>query len=353
MGVFARPIAIGYPVTINRNFKNSYKTLQHSLNNAGDAFAKEGIFDRHRHQEEREMFQKISDLWNIDIKECWGYITSGGTEGNLEGLWFAREKYPDGILYYSEQSHYSIKKIANILRMDSMVVPSDERGSIDINALKDMIDLKKPVILLANIGSTFLGAIDDIEKIKSTLKTEDLYIHGDAAFFGFIMPYIQDDFDGYRFLDSISVSCHKWPGVPFPSGVFMSKKDLPNYVERYEEIIGQRDVTISGSRSGHAAFFMNEFFETIDLKREVEECLDMSEYIFRRLSEAVPQSKPWKNENIPIIVFESPSTEIIRKWSLASFDKRSHVCVLKHVTKEVADSFIHDMAKYFGRRSHV
>jgi histidine decarboxylase len=49
-------------------------------------------------------------------------------------------------------------------------------------------------------------------------------------------------------------------------------------------------------------------------------------------------------------VFDSPSSDIIKKWSLASVGKRSHVCVLPHVTKKIADSFVHDMSKNFERR---
>jgi histidine decarboxylase len=95
---------------------------------------------------------------------------------------------------------------------------------------------------------------------------------------------------------------------------------------------------------------MNEFLETVDLGKEVSNCLEMTEYMYNRLWECAPECKPWKNENTPILVFKSPSKELIKKWSLATVGKRSHVCVLSHVTKEIADTFIHDMAIYFGRR---
>jgi len=165
-----------------------------------------------------------------------------------------------------------------------------------------------------------------------------------------VMPFLRPGYDQYKLFDSISVSCHKWPGVTFPCGVFMSVKDHPTSVENFEEVIAQRDVTVSGSRNGQAPFFMNEFLDTVDLGKEVSECLAMTEYIYNRLWECVPECCPWKNENTPILVFDSPSKELIKKWSLATVGKRSHVCVLSHVTKEIADNFIHDMAIYFGRR---
>jgi histidine decarboxylase len=151
-------------------------------------------------------------------------------------------------------------------------------------------------------------------------------------------------------MDSISVSAHKWPGVPFPGGVFMSNKEHVEHVENYEEVIAQRDVTISGSRSGHTAIFLNEFFDTVDLKKDVEICLDMTEYVYHRLWECAPVSEPWKNDRSPVLVFNSPSADIIKKWSLATVGKRSHICVLSHVDRQVADAFIQDMSKHFERR---
>ncbi|AGE56427.1 histidine decarboxylase [Paramecium bursaria Chlorella virus NE-JV-1] len=347
-----RPIAIGYPCTLYRKFSKSMPSLYHNYNNAGDCFAKEGTFDRHRHADERECLGKIADIWNVDIEKCWGYTTSGGSEGNLQGLWIARQKYPDGILYYSDQAHYSIKKIATILRMKSVVVPSDATGAMNVRALECALDLGKPVIILANIGSTFLGAIDDVRKIKHVLNasTNRVYVHADAAFFGFVMPYLHQGYDDYKYIDSISVSAHKWPGVPFPGGVFMSIKEHVRHVENFEEVIAQRDVTVSGSRNGHTALFLNEFFDTVDLEKDVEQCLEMTEYLYDRLWESAPACKPWKNERSPIVVFDSPSSDIIKKWSLASVGKRSHVCVLPHITKKIADAFVHDMSKNFERR---
>lgn len=59
-------------------------------------------------------------LWDIE-EDYWGYVTNGGTEGNLHGILVGRENLPDGILYTSKASHYSVFKAARMYRMD--VVP--------------------------------------------------------------------------------------------------------------------------------------------------------------------------------------------------------------------------------------
>ena len=344
----------GYPVAIGRNYSKVIPTLRETYNNVGDAFyPKKGTYELERHEDERILIERVAKIWDVDIENCWGYTTSGGSEGNMQGLYMAREMFPDGVLYHSDQAHYSIKKIAKILRMKSVVIPSDTTGAIDCIQLERLIDINKPVIVLANIGSTFLGAVDDVKKIHHILQntTNRMYIHADAAFYGFVMQQLFPGYDGYKYMDSISVSSHKWAGTPVPGGVFMSVKDRLKYIENFEDVIEQRDVTISGSRSGHISMFLNHFFDTVDLEKDVEGCLKVSEYIVRRLSETVPECEPWVNHRSPIIVFNKPSCDIIHKWALATVGGKSHIVALPHVTKEVADAIIHDIAKYFGRRS--
>ena len=61
-------------------------------------------------------------LWEIDEDEYYGYITTCGTEGNLHGLYVGRENLPDGILYASQESHYSVFKAARMYRMPAVKV---------------------------------------------------------------------------------------------------------------------------------------------------------------------------------------------------------------------------------------
>ena len=61
-------------------------------------------------------------LWEIDQDDYWGYITNCGTEGNLHGILVGRENLPDGILYASRESHYSVFKAARMYRMDAVQV---------------------------------------------------------------------------------------------------------------------------------------------------------------------------------------------------------------------------------------
>ena len=68
------------------------------------------------------MLNWFARLWEIDEEEYWGYITNCGTEGNLHGILVGRENLPDGILYASRETHYSVFKAARMYRMDACKV---------------------------------------------------------------------------------------------------------------------------------------------------------------------------------------------------------------------------------------
>ena len=57
-------------------------------------------------------------LWEIEQDKYWGYITNCGTEGNLHGILVGRENLPDGVLYASSETHYSVFKAARMYRME-------------------------------------------------------------------------------------------------------------------------------------------------------------------------------------------------------------------------------------------
>lgn len=67
---------------------------------------------------------------------------------------FRREVLPDGILYASRDSHYSVFKAARMYRMEAVKVDTHLSGEIDCADLeRKLIEGKdKPAILNVNIG---------------------------------------------------------------------------------------------------------------------------------------------------------------------------------------------------------
>ncbi len=144
----------------------------------------------------------------------------------MYGLYVAREHHPKGIVYYSDQSHYSVIKSLRLLQMRSHCIKSQPNGEIDYKELRKALKANKKKglpILFANIGTTMKGAIDDVQrfhKILDDLHIDKFYIHCDAACFGMILPFLPDrqtiHFDFRAKIDSIAISGHKVIGNPDP-----------------------------------------------------------------------------------------------------------------------------------------
>ena len=120
---------IGYPANLNYQYAALYDFFKFSINNIGDPLD-HGLYKVHAHQFEKEVVEFIAQLTGISDHNFWGYVTNGGTEGNMYGLYIAREIYPKNIVYYSKESHYSIPKILKLLNMDSIAINTNEKSTV-------------------------------------------------------------------------------------------------------------------------------------------------------------------------------------------------------------------------------
>lgn len=102
---------MGYPYNLNYDHDELHRFLRYSINNLGDPFVPSN-YGVHSREFECAVIEFFAGLWKIDPGESWGYVTTCGTEGNLHGVLLARECHPDGVLYTSRETHYSIFKAA-------------------------------------------------------------------------------------------------------------------------------------------------------------------------------------------------------------------------------------------------
>ena len=101
--------SLGYPVNLNYDYSSCFDSLQYNINNVGDPFSGSN-YSYNTMDLEQVVLSFFANLWNVKT-DYWGYITFSGTEGNMEGLLVGRERFPNGILYTSDQSHYSLFKM--------------------------------------------------------------------------------------------------------------------------------------------------------------------------------------------------------------------------------------------------
>lgn len=346
----ARDHFLGYPVSKDFDYSEINHFLKYPINNLGDPF-EDCTYKVQTHELEREVVSFFAQLFRANPKDYWGYVTNGGSESNLYGLYLARELYPKAMVYYSESTHYSVRKNIHLLNIPSIVIRSQENGEIDYVDFENTLKMNrhKPAIVLTTFGTTMKEAKDDVSKIRNILKglaIQDSYIHCDAALSGsygaFMEPRFPFDFkDG---ADSISISGHKFIGSPIPSGVIITKRSNRDRISKGISYIGSLDTTITGSRNGHSPLFLWFALKKLGingLRNRYLHSLEIAEYCERRLKEIGIAA--WRNPNAITVVFPKTSDEIKLKWQLATEGDVSHIICMPNVTKEQIDHLIHDM----------
>ena len=341
---------MGYPVNLDYDYSALLPFLQFSANNIGDPFH-DSNYTINTHEIEREVVGTFSDMMRLPRDEAWGYVTSGGTEGNMYGLYMGREMFPDGVVYFSQDTHYSVVKILRLLKARNIMIKSQPNGEIDYDDLYETIRINRdvPVIFMANIGTTMKGAIDDVDRVRDILDdlaVSNYYIHADAALSGMILPFV-DDPQPYGFdtgFDSVAVSGHKMIGAPLPCGVALTRKEYVSRIARSIEYVGVLDTTLTGSRSAFAPLMIWYAFQHRGLEgfRElVSRSLSQAEYAVERFNEVgIPA---WRNRNSVTVVFPRPSAEVVRQWQIAPYGDIAHIITMPNVTRESIDALVDDV----------
>ena len=341
---------MGYPVSKDLDFSELMPFLNYPMNNLGDPFVA-CTYDVGSREIEKEVIAFFASLFRAEADDWWGYVTNGGSEGNLYGLFLARELHPKAMVYYSETTHYSVQKNLHLLNMPNIVISTQENGEINYQDLEETIRMNRqlPVIIMANIGTTMTEARDDISKIKSILKKlaiKNYYIHADGALSGSYSAFVEPRpaFDFADGADSIAISGHKFFGSPMPCGVVVVKKSNRDRIARSVAYIGSVDTTITGSRNGHSPLFLWYTLKKLGLdglKDRALHCLETAKYALEKLNEHGIEA--WQNPHTITVNFPSPSARIRQKWQLASESGWSHIICMPNIEKTQVDELITEM----------
>ncbi|MFA6426945.1 MAG: histidine decarboxylase [Candidatus Magasanikbacteria bacterium] len=344
---------MGFPCNFDFDYSPIFPLFKYNLNNLGDPFD-ECNYQMHAREFEREALYWLADVYKLPREEFWGYTASCGTEGNMHGLFVARELYPKARLYFSEDAHYSLKKSAHILQLDYSIVPSCENGEMNVSKFEKILQQhgKRPAVVVINIGTTVKGAIDNLDEILEVLKRngiEEHYIHCDGALSGLILPFISEPdapvINFSKSIDSVAISGHKFIGSPIPYGIVLARKKNIDKISHEIEYIGSHDSTISGSRGGHTALiswyaFMSRGVE--GFKKDVYDCLARAQYLYESLV-AIHYPKCFLNKWSTTVVFERPSEALIHRHQLAVQGDLAHVVVMQQISKERIDEFVEEL----------
>jgi histidine decarboxylase len=344
---------IGFPAASDVDYAPLAQFFErHLLNNLGDPFT-DGAYPQNTKALERDVVTMVADLMRAPQDDRWGYVTTGAGEGNLYALQLARAMYRDGMVYHSEASHFSIDKALDLLSMGSITVRADSMGRMDLHDLTAQIGRHRdrPVIVVANIGTTMTEAVDDVRRINQVLDSLAIrrrYVHADAALAGIPLaltdPDIRPGFDFADGADSIIVSGHKFLGTPMPCGVVVVKASDRVHLSRTGAFTRSPDTTITCSRSGHAAlllWYALRRFGPDGLRRRAEVSRELAAYTHRQLVEMGWEA--WYNPLAFTVVLATPPQPVCDRWTLASNKGISHIICMPGVTRTQIDEFLADL----------
>lgn len=188
-----------------------------------------------------------------------GFLTSGGSIGNLTAILSARQikitelkkkGFDEKTIFdklsviVSGNSHYSIDRAVKILGINSANIyhiPYNKDFSINLKELDILIDEiksdKKEIFALCiNDCTTALGLYDDIMAISKICKKQNIWLHVDAAHGGAVLISKKYSYllDGISEADSFILDFHKMMLAPaLTTGVFY--KDYRNSFASFEQ----------------------------------------------------------------------------------------------------------------------
>jgi glutamate/tyrosine decarboxylase-like PLP-dependent enzyme len=155
-----------------------------------------------------------------------GHLTSSGTIANLEALWIARSLHPDKGIAASEQAHYTHGRMSGVVGMPFRAIPTDARGRMDLDALEQALRSGNVGTVVATVGTTGLGSVDQVQEIIPLARRYDARVHIDAAYGGFFTlvarqansPIDPAPFQAIAESDSVVVDPHKHGLQPYGCG---------------------------------------------------------------------------------------------------------------------------------------
>lgn len=322
-------------------------------------------------QLERELIQICAEeIFQGETNQQDGYVASGGTEANIEAMWiyrnyFKREFDADNseiAVVYSEDSHYSMPKGANLLNISSLIISvgDDDRMIIQEDLIEKVNEARssgiKYFIIVMNMSTTMFGSVDDINRVTNFFEQEELSykVHVDGAFGGFIYPFTNEE-SSYSFknpnISSFTLDGHKMLQSPYGTGVFLIRKGMMKYALTPEaSYVKGKDYTICGSRSGAnavALWMILKIHGSEGLKVKMNNLADRTKALCKRLEKLGVEY--YRNPYINIVTMKSKhiTKEIAEKYSLVPNEHTNpswyKIVVMNHVKQGVIDSFFNDL----------
>ena len=318
---------------------------------------------------EEELIFEIGALYGN--KNIIGTFTTGGSEANLIAMRIARNlrsdiKNPEVVVPAS--AHISFDKAADLLNLKLRKVKLKDNFQVDLNHYESLIN-KNTCAVVGVAGTTSLGLIDPIEEIGKIIEGKNIFFHIDAAFGGFVLPFLKRlgyqiplwDFS-VKSVDSITADPHKMGLGIIPSGGYFIKDALILQKTGFEipYLAGGpfKHFHIVGTRPGGpiiAFWVILKYLGINGFKEIIRKCMENTEYLAQRISE-INGIKLAVDPIMNVIGITTENGDSIceieealrnNNWMLGKFLDLNliRVVIMPHVKREHLSNFVSDLEK--------
>jgi tyrosine decarboxylase/aspartate 1-decarboxylase len=312
---------------------------------------------------EEEAIQMIGSF--LSNRKASGHIITGGTEANILALWAAKKSAkkgkPEVILPIS--AHWSFEKAGNLLDLRIIRVGLDSKFQADVDAVINAVT-PRTIAIVGVAGTTGLGVVDPIAKLSKVALDNDLYFHVDAAFGGFVLPFLKMlgvdvpvfDFEAQG-VCSMTVDPHKMGLAPIPAGgiLFRDEKirQLISWNVSYLAGGEAEHASIVGTRSGASVIAVWSLLRHLGedgYQRIVKRCMHLTWKLadeIQNIRGLEIMAKP----TINIVGLTSHTldigrvTEELRRrgWAVALFPSHIRIVIMPYVQEEHINKFLKDL----------
>ena len=316
-----------------------------------------GLFPGAAELEQRAV-KIIADL--LGYPDAVGYLSTGGTESNIQAIRAARNAagVRDGNVVVPRSAHFSFDKIGDLLRLEVRKADLDEELKVDLNSVESLID-EKTVALVGIAGTTEFGQVDPIDRLGDLALDRGLYLHVDAAFGGFVLPFMEKEWKwdfGVEAVSSITIDPHKMGMSTVPGGglLFRDGRHLGMLADFAPYLTNNKPTALTGTRSGGSAaatWAVMTHLGKEGFTRIVRRCMALTDQLVAgaRAIGVEPVLEPIMN----VVALEAePSPEKVRSelmkrgWlvSITQDPRALRLFLMPHATRDNIDLLLDDLA---------
>lgn len=311
------------PYDIDRDFGNSYSGIPHSVTHQLDELMRSTYFVEWAAEQqpgtlaiEREAVRMVASL--LGAPDGSGFITTGGTESNLAAMRMA--------CYHGDQTqpeivapdtiHFSFRLGAELMKIGLIEVGADGHAFTPRIEEVELAITPRTVGLICSAPAGGFGILERVEAFADLAQRKGLWLHVDAAFGGFMLPFKRDldyQVDPFDFelpgVMSMMTDGHKLGLMPISTGFFIARDpSLFNAIPTELTLIHTTSSTKPGSRAA-AAWTVMKHLGREGYRRSTAHLMELVQTLAAGISE-IPGLTLLTVPEVSVVVFTSETIDL-------------------------------------------